>query len=212
MKLASGFQAGANLPFELEYAEKRLEHYRDIVASGKLKRYFETGKEDKADTFRVEAGSPLERYLNSDVNKTKGQVQQDRSRLTEFPYRWREFIKATRIKCPQCGKVQPWCESVDAEGAGNKAFLLGAALCFLGWAPFMAGIEVSTELSLAVGLLSPVLGIVAGILIYRKLRRKQLAKLAALPWNADDLPRFDEDYLSQIKGQFETYRKMGMMF
>ena len=212
MKLASGFQAGANLPFELEYAEKRLEHYRDIVASGKLKRYFETGKEDKADTFRVEAGSPLERYLNSDVNKTKGQVQQDRSRLTEFPYRWREFIKATRIKCPQCGKVQPWCESVDAEGAGNKAFLLGAALCFLGWAPFMAGIEVSTELSLAVGLLSPVLGIVAGILIYRKLRRKHLDRLAALPWNADDLPRFDEDYLSQIKGQFETYRKMGMMF
>lgn len=212
MKLESGFQANANLPFELEYAEKRLEHYRDIVASGKLKRYFETGKEDKADTFRVEAGSPLENYLTSKENKIRGQVQQDRARLTDSPYRWKEFTKATRVKCPQCGKVQPWCESVDAEGAGNKAFLLGAALCFLCWAPLMAGIETSRELSMVVGLLSPVLGIVAGILIYKKLRRKHLDKLAALPWNADDLPRFDENYLSQIKAQFETYRKMGMMY
>ena len=57
---------------ELEYAEKRLEHYRDIVASGKLKKYLETGKSDKADTFRVEAGSPLENYLKSKVNKTQG--------------------------------------------------------------------------------------------------------------------------------------------
>ena len=76
----------------------------------------------------------------------------------------------------------------------------------------MAGIELSRELSLAAGMLAPVLGIVAGILIYRKLRRKHLDRLAALPWNADDLPRFDEAYLSQIKAQFETYRKMGMMY
>ena len=39
-----------------------------------------------------------------------------------------------------------------------------------------------------------------------------MMKLAALPWNADDLPRFDEDFLAQIKAQFETNRKMGMMF
>jgi len=160
----------------------------------------------------VEAGSPLEHYLTSKENKIQGQVQQDRARLTDFPYRWRELTKATRVKCPQCGKIQPWCESVDAGGAENKAFLLGAALCFLGWAPFMAGIELSGELTLAAGLLAPVLGIVAGILIYRKLRRKHLDRLAALPWNADDLPRFDEDFLARTKAQFETYRKMSMMY
>lgn len=211
MKLASGFQASANLPFELEYAEKRLEHYRHIVSSGKLKKYLETGKSDKADTFRVEAGSPLENYLKSKANKTQGQVDQDRARLTAFPYRWREFVKETRVKCPQCGKTQPWCESLSTERAGWISILLGCGICLLGMVPFIAGFTPQGS-QIALAFLPIVISIAAGILTYKGLRRKQLAKLAALPWNADDLPRFDEDFLAQIKAQFETNRKMGMMF
>ena len=44
MKLSASLQASANVLFELEYAEKRLEHYRQIVSSGKLKAFLETGK------------------------------------------------------------------------------------------------------------------------------------------------------------------------
>ncbi len=37
-----------------------------------------------------------------------------------------------------------------------------------------------------------------------------MMKLAALPWNADDLPRFDEDFLAQAKAQYEQSRQMGL--
>ena len=33
-----------------------------------------------------------------------------------------------------------------------------------------------------------------------------LLGLPALPWNADDLPRFDEDFLAQAKAQYEQSR------
>ena len=46
----------------------------------------------------------------------------------------------------------------------------------------------------------------SSVLIYKALRKKQLARLAALPWNADDLPRFDEDFLAQAKAQYEQSR------
>ena len=212
MKMASGFQANANLPFELEYAEKRLAHYRGIVASGKLKKYLETGKADKADWFRVEEGSPLENYLKSKTNKTKGQAQTDTSRLTDWPYRWREFTKATRVKCPLCGKAQPWCEDMDGGGTGTIAFLLGfGGGCFIGLLPLIAGVQLPPELAL-LGIAPLGLGIAAWIVLYRILRRRYLKKLAALPWNADDLPRFDEGFLAQTKEQFDQYRKMGLMY
>ena len=35
----------------------------------------------------------------------------------------------------------------------------------------------------------------------------EIMKLAALPWNADDLPRFDEDFLAQAKAQYEQSRQ-----
>jgi len=38
----------------------------------------------------------------------------------------------------------------------------------------------------------------------------EMMKLAALPWNADDLPRFDEDFLAQAKAQYEQSRQMGL--
>ena len=37
-----------------------------------------------------------------------------------------------------------------------------------------------------------------------------MMKLAALPWNADDLPRFDEDFLAQGKAQYEQSRQRGL--
>ena len=37
-----------------------------------------------------------------------------------------------------------------------------------------------------------------------------MMKLAALPWNVDDLPRFDEDFLAQAKAQYEQSRQMGL--
>ena len=41
--------------------------------------------------------------------------------------------------------------------------------------------------------------------------QKQLARLAALPWNADDLPRFDEDFLAAQKARWQQTKDMGMM-
>ena len=38
----------------------------------------------------------------------------------------------------------------------------------------------------------------------------EMMKLAALPWNADDLPRFDEDFLAQAKAQYEQSRQLGL--
>ena len=131
--------------------------------------------------------------------------------MTAFPYRWKEYSKDTRVKCPQCGKTQPWCESLSTERAGWISILLGCGICLLGMVPFMAGFTPQGA-QIALAFLPIVISIAAGILTYKGLRRKQLARLAALPWNADDLPRFDEDFLAQIKAQFETNRKMGMMF
>ena len=37
-----------------------------------------------------------------------------------------------------------------------------------------------------------------------------LLGLPALPWNADDLPRFDEDFLAQAKAQYEQSRQLGL--
>jgi len=51
----------------------------------------------------------------------------------------------------------------------------------------------------------------SGDLIYKALRKKQLARLAALPWNADDLPRFDEDFLAGQKARYQQAGDMGIM-
>ena len=37
------------------------------------------------------------------------------------------------------------------------------------------------------------------------------ARLAALPWNADDLPRFDEDFLAAQKARWQQAKDMGIM-
>ena len=38
-----------------------------------------------------------------------------------------------------------------------------------------------------------------------------MMKLAALPWNADDLPRFDEDFLAGQKARYQQAGDMGIM-
>ena len=210
MKLSASLQAGANVPFELEYAEKRLEHYRQIVSSGKLKALLETGKKRKEDYFQVDPNSPLGNYLLHGPNKTQLQANQDKARMSAYPYNWKVFDKKSAVKCPACGKIQPWCESMDGESAGVKAFFLGWAVTFIALVPFMAGLKLPQELRL-LGLLPFVPGIVAGILIYKALHKKQLARLAALPWNADDLPRFDEGFLAAQKARWQQAKDMGMM-
>ena len=210
MKLAASMRANASMPYEIEYAEKRLDHYRDTVSSGRLKAYLESGKKHKEDYFRVDPNSPLGNYLLHGPNKTVAQADHDKIRMTQYPYNWKAFDKNTAVKCPACGKVQPWCEDLSGESAGWKAFFLGAGVCILGLAPFMAGLKLVQEQVLLV-LLPLVSGIVAGILIYKALRKKQLQRQAALPWNADDLPRFDEDFLAAQKARYQQAGDMGMM-
>lgn len=207
MKLSASLQASANVPFELEYAEKRLEHYRGIVESGKLKALLETGKKNKADWFQVDHDSVLGNYLLHGPNKTQAQAHQDKTRMSAYPYNWKVFDKNTAVKCPACGKTQPWCESLDGEGVGLKAFALGFVVCFLGLIPLMAGVRLQGA-QVALALLPIAAWIVVSIISYKLMRKKQLARLAALPWNADDLPRFDEDFLARAKAQYSQSRKM----
>lgn len=49
----------------------------------------------------------------------------------------------------------------------------------------------------------------ASVISYRLLSKKQLQRPAALPWNADDLPRFDEDFLAAQKAR-QQQRAQGM--
>lgn len=208
MGISSSFRANTNLPFELEYAEKRLEHYRDTVDSGKLKQYLETGKARKEDYFKVEAGSDLESYLKSKANKSQGQVQQDTARLTAWPYQWRDFGKNTAVKCPECGKAQPFCESLSSDGRIMKSFLLGFCLfAFAGLVPFMAGLQLPPELRF-LAVIPLVLGFAAWFVIYRLLRKKRFRQIAALPWRAEDLPVYDAEFLTKTRAQFEAQHQM----
>ena len=210
MKLSASLQASANVPFELEYAEKRLEHYRQIVSSGKLKAFLETGKERREDYFQVDRDSPLGKYLRYGPNKTRLQAENDKSRMIAYPYNWKVFNRKTSVKCPACGKTQPWCESMDREGAGTKAFFLGCGVFVLCLVPFIAGLTLPKELRL-LAYIPTALQVASSVLIYKALRKKQLARLAALPWNADDLPRFDEDFLAAQKAHWQQAKDMGMM-
>lgn len=211
MKLAASQQANAGVPYEIEYAEKRLAHYREIVASGKLKTFLETGKYRKEDEFRVDPDSSLGNYLLHGPNKTQAQASHDKIRMSAYPYNWKVFYKGTAVKCPACGKPQPWCEDLSGEGAGFKAFFIGFGVCFLGMVSFMAGVKLPQGAPEMLEFVPLILGVVTSILAYKALRKKQLQRLAALPWNADNLPRFDEDFLSQAKAQYEQSKQTGLM-
>lgn len=93
MKLAASMRANASMPYEIEYAEKRLDHYRDTVSSGRLKAYLESGKKHKEDYFRVDPNSPLGNYLLHGPNKTRAQADHDKGRMTQYPYNWKAFDK-----------------------------------------------------------------------------------------------------------------------
>ena len=210
MKLAASLRANASMLYEIEYAERRLEHYRNIVASGKLKAFLETDKEHKEDHFRVDPESDLGKFLLYGPNKTQAQAQQDKARMEQYPYRWKAFDKETAVKCPACGKSQPWCEATDGEGPGIKSIFLGLLITLILLIPFMAGLKLQGAL-VVLAFVPIMLGVLSGILIYKALRRKQLRKLVELPWNADYLPRFDEAFIAQKKAQFEQNKQTGMM-
>ena len=209
MKLAASLRANAILPFEVEYAEKRLAHYRHIVESGKLREYLETGKKHKEDYFRVDPNSPLGNYLLHGPNKTPLQAGNDRTRMSAYPYNWRTFDKKSAVKCPACGRTQPWCEAVDGESAGLKAFFLGFGVSSIAFIPFMAGLKLPEQYRL-IALVPILLWIASSILFFKALRGRQLKKLAALPWNADDLPRYDEAVLAQARQQMEQAGQAGL--
>lgn len=199
MKMASNLRAQSNIPFELEYEEKRLEHYRNIVSSGKLKTYLETGKHNKSDNFNVEEGSALYNYLNSGANKIQAQAGMDRARLKDFAYRWKVFEKKDVVKCPSCGKIQPWCEDTGAGSAASVGFAVGIIIILLGII-ILSSIFGSLQGAQILLIIIPfILGIAAGIFVYRLAFKKKLAKLVALPWNADDLPVFDKDVIAKVR-------------
>lgn len=203
MKLNASYRANANLLYEIEYAEKRLEHYRSIVASGKLKTFLETGKKDKADYFRVKQDSDLGKYLLHRSNNYS-------CRMTAYPYYWKPFDKDIAVKCPVCGKTQPWSEVVSNEGVRIKAIFMGIGVYLICMIPsFMPELSLPEEYRLLY-LLPVAFGVASGVLFYKKMRKKQLHRLAALPWNADTLPRYDEDFIAQCRQKIGAQQKSGL--
>lgn len=193
LSVVSDLAARANLPFELDYAEQRLAHYRDIVASGKLKRFLETGKAREEDAFKVQEGSTLEKYLKAMDTGVPGTVQQDTARLNPKPYRWKDFDKKNTVKCHECGKVQPFCEDISNDVPTGISFLFFCLVTFGGLAPFIAGIKLPPEWRFAYAI-PLALGFVVWFVSYRLLRKKRLRRIAALPWRAEDLPVRDAEF------------------
>ena len=91
MSVAAVIRANENMRYEAEYAVKRLDHFRNIVGSGKLEAYLKSGEPRKEDWFEVEAGSRLGQYLMNKKNKTQFQVNEDTRRMRQFPYQWKEM-------------------------------------------------------------------------------------------------------------------------
>lgn len=207
MNVSSNLRAASNLPFELDYAEQRLAHYRGIVADGKLMAYLKTGRVRKEDFFRVEAGSALEDYLKSG-DKTVGQAERDEARLTDWPYRWKKFDKKSAVRCPECNKLQPWCLNPSNKDKGA----VPALVAFLG--VLFALTKRDPHPSLKTILLFIALSIVAGAvacLIWRWLR---LLNIARKPWKAEDLPVYDAQFLARKRAQLsetQDQRKKGHM-
>lgn len=215
MGLSSNIKAWSSLPRELDYAEARLEHYRSTVAGGKLAAYLKTGRPRKQDWFRVEKGSGLEAYLKSTVGKTQGQFEKDKARMKAFPYVWKSFDKDEYVKCPQCGKAQPWC--YDAFCAGPYAativsfIVLGALLFFFPVfgknmvnLPGLANLAERLTQSSGAVKLAYYVGVFAVPILLCKLlmpllRKIALRKVAAMPWRAEDLPRYDADFLARLR-------------
>ena len=195
LKASAGLRARTNMAYELEYAEKRLDHYRSIVADGRLKAYLETAKAQKADWFRVEPGSPLETYLKETKHKTDVQAKADRAKLRAFPYNWKDTT--VRIKCSQCGQVLPWSIDLSCFWQQGLAGIIGAAVFFL-----LLAVQGSAKVTWLGIVLPCAAGLVAGFVSYPFLCRRKLRKYAALPWNAEDLPCFDPVVLAAKKAEY----------
>ncbi|MCR5264508.1 MAG: hypothetical protein K6D94_11570 [Clostridiales bacterium] len=188
------------MKYELEYAEKRLEHYRKTVKEGKLKEYLRTGRPKKEDWFRVEEGSALEDYLKSTDGKTNNEYQRDKNRLKEFPYIWKLFSEETNVKCPECGKLQPWCYDTGCSNA--KLLIIFAMLAlffgsFFLWPSIVESLSPSADRMIILGIF--VLPILVGILLFKMIRKITVSRYAKMPWNADDLPVYDAEYISEFR-------------
>ena len=76
---------------------------------------------------------------------------------------------------------------------------------------FMAGVRLQGA-QVALAFVPIVRWLVTSVISFKLLSKKQLTRLAALPWNADDLPRFDEDFLAAQKARQQQQAKgMGIM-
>ena len=123
----------------------------------------------------------------------------DRARLEYFAYIWKEFEKKDVVKCPSCGKIQPWCENIGAGSAAASGFAAGAIIILPGIIILSAIFGRLQGAQVLLLFILFVIGIAAGISIYRLAYKKKLAILASLPWNAEDLPVFDADFIAKVR-------------
>ena len=199
---SSGYRSSQRMRVELEYAEKRLEHYRETVRQGRLQEYLRTGHPRKEDWFRVEKGSYLDIHLRSANEKTKDEYEQDKKRLKVFPYVWKQFDKDNTVKCPDCGKIQPWCYDTACQNAKFWVILsMFAVSQIMFWPAFFSktilGWPLAAKLPYLAG--SVALPILIGILLFCLVRKLIVSKYAKMPWNADDLPVYDAEYISEFR-------------
>ena len=203
MGFSSSIQARCNLPHELDYAEMRLEHFRDIVSSGKMQAYLDTGRVRKEDWFRVPKGSFMEGYLKGTSGKTQGQYEKDKKRLKCFPYEWKVFLdKKDYVKCPACGQAQPWCYDTRCLTLQIAVTLTAMALAVILAALVMSLMAPSTQ-KLICFLGALVVPIPLGLLAFRLLRKPALRKVARMPWRVEDLPKYDAGFLARLREELK---------
>ena len=203
MGFSSNFRAYSNLPHELDYAEQRLDHFRGIVADGRMQNYLNTGTVRKEDWFRVKEGSSLEYYLKSTSGKTKEQYERDKKRLKAFPYEWKMHLgKEDAVKCPVCGKAQPWSLDTRCSTLKVAVILLFFAMAVILAILVLSAMEPSTLKTLCFfgAIAAPIL---LGMLVFRLLKKPALKKLANMPWRAEDLPKYDAAFLARVREELK---------
>lgn len=200
MSVAAVIRANENMRYEAEYAVKRLDHFRNIVGSGKLEAYLKSGEPRKEDWFEVEAGSRLGQYLMNKKNKTQFQVNEDTRRMRQFPYQWKEMPRKEYVSCPKCGQVQPWCYGKSCGGLKLLCFFIGSAIAIGLLAGLYALPIIPPPPSPAryLGILTVVPGALLGVTLFRILRRRALRKYTEMPWREEDMPQYDPQFIEQV--------------
>ncbi len=198
--------AGARLLFNIKYEIKRLEHYRKLIADGKLMAYFKSGKVKKEDWFTVDKDSELGKYMTNRLGKTDSEYYGDKNRLRDYPYRWLDFrsvdVRDKIVKCPQCRKKQPWCVDASCRDCIWWVFMLAITLFIALIIPFpaffseqFAALERWKSIAIMVGAL--LVSAAGGLLLFRLVKRRRLNRLAQLDWRLENVPEYDPDFVSQ---------------